>query len=873
MSGAEETWTVDVAPVPADIVDRPLLLERFDRATRKRVVLLVAPAGYGKSVLVAQWRRARPERRVLLVPARATDDAVAFGSRLLRSLEAASPGAGDRATGHLALDGMALGEGLSEALLAELAMMAPVTLVVEDLENLTNPVLLDELGEMAERAPNGVGFVFVGRDDHLPRTPRLRLRDEVAEIRQEALGLTADQTAEAIGRVTGATLHPVQVDALHDRTEGWPAGVRLAALGLRDHPDPDAFIAEFAGDDRHVADYLSGEVLAVQPPEVRRFLVRTSVLDRLTGGLCDVLTGADDSQRMLEHLERASLFIRPHDDHRRWYSYHPLFRDLLRYELRATAPEQERALLRLAAEWHLDHGHVDDAAEYLLQAEDWSTVIDLVKAEGGRYFARGEASRLLRWVGQVPDDVLLADQGAVLSAVAVHTMCGSSLAGEALLDRLEAGAALDTAGEAFAAANRAAWISYHASPDDAEAAAKRALALLDSGVTFPDGPFLSVFTPVATRALAALCLAAAQSARGEYERARASLAEVVRAPGLPAWLVHALAETAWIEVATGHLRAAVATARRALTVADEAGLAEHTAVAVAHVALARSLVEQGDAVGAEAHLVTGVARARLNNRYNVLSMERPERAHAALIAGRATDGLDDIGRARAEGRPVFSPVVEARLVAMEARLHLLAGKPASASVVLEAHEGLVTAEVLGAYAATAVAEGDTVALRKVVDDWSAVDGDEPASRLTRGLWTAVLHERDGDRRQALAILRPVVVEAEREGWVRLFLDAGGDVARLLRALYHATPTPFLRTLCEGEAPVIHATAPNLVEQLSERELAVLGYLPSRLSNVEIAARLYVSVNTLKTHLKNIYRKLDVTSRGEAIERAESLGLL
>ena len=872
MPGAE-AGVAGTIPVPADVVDRPLLLDRFEGATRKRVVLLVAPAGYGKSVLVAQWRRAHPERRVLVVPARATDDAVRFGRRLLRTLEAASPGAEDRAAGPMALDGMAMGEGVSEAVLAELARLAPVTLVIEDLENLSNPVLLDELGEMAERAADGIGFVFVGRDDHLPRTPRLRLRDEVAEIRQEALGLTADQTADAIGRVTGATLHPVQVDALHDRTEGWPAGVRLAALGLRDHPDPDAFIAEFAGDDRHVADYLSGEVLAVQPPEVRRFLVRTSVLDRLTGGLCDVLTGADDGQRMLERLERASLFIRPHDDHRRWYSYHPLFRDLLRYELRATAPEQERELLRLAADWHREHGRVDDAAEYLLQAEDWSPVIDLVKAEGGRYFARGEASRLLRWMGQVPDDVLLADQGAVLATVALHSMCGSSLAGEALLDRFEGGAGFDAAGEAFAAANRAAWISYHASPDAAEAAATKALALLDGGVTFPDGPFLSVFTPMATRALAALCLAAAQSARGEHDRARASLEEVVRAPGTPAWLVHALAETAWIEVATGHLQAAVAAARRALAVAEEAGLAEHTAVAVAHFALARVGLEQGDAVGADAHLVTGVARARLNNRYNVLSFEWAERAHAALIAGRAIDGLEVIARARAEGRPVFFPTVEARLVAMKARLHLLTGKPATAEAVLEAHEGLVTAEVLGARAATAVAEDDTVTLRKVVEDWPALEGDEPASRLPRGLWTAVLQERDGDRRQALATLGRVVVEAEREGWVRLFLDAGGEVVRLLRALYHAAPTPFLRTLCEGEAPVTHVTAPNLVEQLSERELAVLAYLPSRLTNVEIASRLYVSVNTLKTHLKNIYRKLDVTSRGEAIERAESLGLL
>lgn len=306
MSGRRAPVVSGAPRVPADTVDRPALLERLERASRKRVVLLVAPAGYGKSVLVAQWCAAHPDRRVLALSARSPDDAVAFGRRLLQALDGLAPGAADRLGGELALDGKALGESLQEAVLQELAAIAPVVVVVEDLENLANPLLLDELGQMAELAGDGITFVFVGRDDRLPRTPRLRVRDEVAEIRQDALALTAEETREAIGRVTATDLHPVQVQALHARTEGWPAGVRLAALGLRDHAAPDAFIAAFAGDDRHVADYLSGEVLAVQPEPVREFLVSTSVLDRLSGELCDALTGSEDGQRMLERLEHGS---------------------------------------------------------------------------------------------------------------------------------------------------------------------------------------------------------------------------------------------------------------------------------------------------------------------------------------------------------------------------------------------------------------------------------------------------------------------------------------------------------------------------------------------------------------------------------------
>ncbi len=272
------------------------------------------------------------------VAARPTDDAARFGRRLVEALDTIVPGTARRAVAHLRRDGAALGEDFLAIVLAELSYAAPVTVVVEDLETLASPVVLDELGQLAERAADGVGFVFVSRDDRLPKTLRLRLRDEVAEIRQDTLALSWEEAGEAIQRVAGQTLHPVQVQALHSRTEGWAAGIQLAALSLRDHDDPDRFVEQFAGDDRHVADYLSGEVLALQSPEVTDFLVRVAVLDRLSGPLCDAVTGGTDGQRMLERLDQQSLFIRPLDGRRQWYGYHPLFRDLLRYELRATRP-------------------------------------------------------------------------------------------------------------------------------------------------------------------------------------------------------------------------------------------------------------------------------------------------------------------------------------------------------------------------------------------------------------------------------------------------------------------------------------------------------------------------------------------------------
>lgn len=857
---------------PAFVVDRPELVERLERATRRRVVLIVAPAGYGKSILLAQWHAAHPERRVVWITVRPSDDAVQFGRRLAGALGVLVPGAETQLMAHVRPDGMALGEDLLGVVLAVLQVTSPVTVVIEDLEAMTNPILLDELGLLAERAGDGVGFVFVGRDDRLPRTPRLRLRDEVVEIRQSALALSEDHTAEALARVAGRSLHPVQVQALHERTEGWPAGVHLAALGVRDHDDPDRFVADFAGDDRHVADYLSGEVLAVQPPDVTEFLLRTSVVQRLNGDLANALAGSEDGQRVLERLDQQSLFTRPLDSSRQWFNYHPLFRDLLRYELRATRPTEEQGLLQRAAAWHLDHDDTDTAALLLIEAGDWPAVIALAKAEGGRYFERGEASTVLRWLGEVPIDVLFADPDAVLSMVAVLTMAGSSLAAQELLDRFEAVNRFDAGRRVTALVCRAVWIHHHSRPEDAEGAAEAALALLDTGAQPTGGPVLGVLTTTALRSLAKVTLATASAGKADNDRARNLLEEVMGAPGSVVWLVHAHGELGWIAAATGNLRNALSSASRALAVADEAGLGHHPAVAMAHLALFRAQLER-DGDGATVHLETGLARGRLNHRSRVTSLEWAERARLALVDGRVADGLLEIGRAQVQGGPPLAPVDRSRLVALEVHLQLLAGNPRAAQLAIDAHQGIVTADLAGATAAWAVATDDLSRLRKVVEDWTVADDGETSAGWTRDLWTAVLHDREGDRQQALATLRAVVEQVQAEGAVRFLLDNGPEALRLLRLLYLAEPTPFLRRLVEVVPAARRTTSSVLVEQLTERELAILAYLPSRLSNAEMAGRLYVSVNTLKTHLKNIYRKLDVGDRGEAIDRAEELGLL
>ena len=518
------------------------------------------------------------------------------------------------------------------------------------------------------------------------------------------------------------------------------------------------------------------------------------MLDRLTGELCDALTGARDGQRMLERLERASLFIRPLDEHRRWYSFHPLFRDLLRYELRATSPGEERGLCcPRAAAWHLERGETDAAAEYLLPGRGLARGSSaLVKAEGGRYFEQGEATE------RPPVDGGGAHRGprgrprrGAGRRGPPHHVWDLARAGEALLDRFESVAEFDEGRcRRSRPRARAAWISYHASPEQAEAAAERALGLLDGGFELPGRPPAGhLHAGRDPRALATCCLRWPGSRAARFDQAR-DLLRRSRDHRRPAGLARARACGGGLDRRVH--RAAPCGGRwppdvELLAVADDLGLVQHPAVAVAHLALARAGWSRAT-VRPRSHLAIGCGPGPAQQppqrplpRVRRAGPRRPHHRSGHRRAGRHRPGPGrrptgvPAGRGGAAGRdggPAAPPRREA------------GGRPGR----IDAHDGLVTADVLGARAAIAAAAGDTVTLRKVVDDWPALEGDEPVSRLPRGLWTAVLHERDGDRRAALAVLGPVVVEAESEGWVRLFLDAGGDVARLLRALYHAAPT-------------------------------------------------------------------------------------
>ncbi len=342
---------------PARAVDRAALRRRLDEALVRPLTLIVASAGAGKSVLLAQWAATHPELAFVWLEVGVDDnDPVRFAQRLLFGLGAIDSDFVDLA-GLTSLHGGGLGTPLLEALEAQLSDLPEVVIVLDDLHHLSNSALISDLGRLANLLPPNIHLVLSTRTDLLHSAPgRHRVRDQLTEIRQSDLALDDTDSALLLEHITGRSLGVDRVATLVARTEGWAAGLQLAGMTLRLFDDPDEFIMQFSGDDRLIADYLSEEVLLAQPSDRRELLLRISVLDTMCADLVTLLTGESSPQLVLEQLERESMFLVPLDTRRVWFRFHHLFRDMLRFKLRAEKPGLEANLLRQAATWHLERG-------------------------------------------------------------------------------------------------------------------------------------------------------------------------------------------------------------------------------------------------------------------------------------------------------------------------------------------------------------------------------------------------------------------------------------------------------------------------------------------------------------------------------------
>jgi LuxR family maltose regulon positive regulatory protein len=905
-----------VAAVPDAFVERPRLGERLDAGVRGAVTLLSAPAGWGKTTLLGSWvRTGRPAYPVGWLTLEADDTGDRFWAYLEAALAMALETADERRGDGRWAPPDHPGALADETFLARLAaaltgLTDPVVLVLDDFDRVHDASVPAGLEFLVRHAAARLRLVIATRTDPPLPLPRWRLTGELTELRAPELAFLRCETAELLER---HDLLPTDADvrALHARTEGWAAALRLAALSLRGHPEPARFVAEFGGDDRQVADYLAGEILGDQPAEVRETLLCTSVLQRVCGPLADALTGRTDGRRVVTELARAGLLVPCSRSGRlSWYRYHDLLAESLRAELRLGSPERIVGLHRRAAAWHAEVGRPADALRHALGAREWGLAKRLLGVHWHQVIGGDQvAAQALAGPAPVhpaaepafaparpaeppaveppPAETLVADPQLAL-AWAADLLNRRDGEGAATCLRLASTGGHDEARdhggrfEIIMAALRLAEAQLGGDTTVILRAAGRLLGLsapqsgADEGV--PAGVEDAGGSDGA-RAMALSALGAARLGTGDLRGAEEDLTRgltAARQAGMPCLRVACAGRLALLRAMRGELGQAERTAEQALGIAaGDCRCSSHGA----HAYLARAIVryQRGRLEETRRHL-------ELSARSSEATCDPLLPALIAIVGARVLQAQGDPahgfemlleGRRRfGERRP--SRFLEHWFAAAEADLRTSSGDTATARDLLERAEG-TSATLAVALARTYLRDGDPSAAVRALPRW-ADDGVEPflAPRLDAGLVEALAARRAGDVRRASALVERVLALAAPEGFRQVFAQGGRPVRDLLEE-HLDSGTAFWPTVYEliGDQPPPEAAPPEpaVRRALTERELTVLRYLQSMLSNVEIASELCLSVNTVKTHVRNIYRKLDTDRRREAVLRARELQLL
>ncbi len=898
---------------PRRLVLRPRLSERLDGGAASKLMLVSAPAGFGKTTLLAEWLGTEPagpgspagERSVAWVSLdRGDNQPASFWTYLISALQTVAPGVGASALALLQAAPPAPITTVLTTLLNDLGGLGhDIVLVLDDYHVVDAAEVQEGMVFLLDHVPPRLHLVIAGRADPALPLARLRARGELVEVRAADLRFTPEEAVAYLNGVMGLQLTAADVAALEGRTEGWIAALQLAALSMQGRDDVAGFIAGFAGDARYVVDYLVEEVLQRQSDRVQSFLLQTSVLDRLSGPLCDAVTGDGGGKAMLESLDRGNLFLVPLDDRRRWYRYHHLFADVLRARLLDEQPDVVPALHRRASDWYEANGERAVAIDHALAAGDFDRAADLVELAAPALQRLRQEGMLRRWMEALPDaqirmrPVLSNDYvGSFMSTgqiegvepylrVAERWLDAMSVEGGGPQDRppdmvvvdedrfraLPTSVAVHRAGQALALGDRAGCITH----------AGRALDLAG-----PDDHL--------GRAAASALIGLASWGNGDVAAAQAGYVEswrYMQRAGHIADVLGLAITLGDLQIVQGRLGDAMRTYEQALRLAAEQDGRVLRGTADMYVGMAALHRERGDLPAATELLLRSqdlgehLGLPQNPHRWRV-AMARVREAEGDLEA--AVDLLDDAERVYAGD---FSPNVRP-IPAMRARVWLAQGRLGEAVAWVAAQrlsdeddlsylrefEHVTLARVLLAQCSRQRVEGPG---RRVVGLLgrllqAAERGARTGSVIEILVLQALAHRIRGDAAAALLSLERAVTLAEPEGYVRVFVDEGPPVAALLKeAANRGTATDYVQLLLTalGETEARPSGAPGLIEPLSGRELDVLRLLRTDLGGPDIARELMVSLNTVRTHTKNIYSKLGVNNRRAAVRRAEELALL
>jgi LuxR family transcriptional regulator, maltose regulon positive regulatory protein len=863
--------TTTASPV-AGVVERPALFDLLERGVQGPVTLVCAPAGSGKTMLVRSWLESRgPSMPVAwtAVPSEEADSTRFWGA-VTDALRRSGAVAADDPLSTLASAPM----GGQREFLARLIeglerLSSPVLLILDDLEQLRSDEALDSLGHLIGQAPAQLRCLLLSRSEPKVGLHRLRLSGGLTELRPAELTLTADEAA-ALLLAAGAEVSPEQVRRLHERTEGWAAGLRLAALALARHPDPAQFVDEFSGSEWTIAEYLGGELLARQTPEVRDLLLRTSILERVSGPLADHLTGRSDGARMLHGLDDANALVMSVDVARSWYRYHRLLVDFLRGELEREAAAEIPSLHRHAAVWLAEHGQPIEAVRHAQHARDWELAAELLGRHWVGLLLDGEETTIASLLGAFPPERIRADAELAAIAAADHLAASRWEEADALLAAAEAAPRRRRADTAVATVKliRARQLGDLASVVDGAAAA---LARGD-----PDAGDIEL------RALAHANLGVAYGWTLQLDAAEEHLTKGLslgRRIGSPYVEILCLNGVGLIAILTQRYGLAEELFRHGVSIAERVGWTTHPNVGVTFLFLAQVLVDRGRFAEAGQWL----------ERAEPVLREAPEPAAVialyfakgtyAFARGQFADALAAFREGERLSGQLRAPFFLTRaLKHWQLRAQMQLGDLEAMRAALADADG--GPEWSNLEARLRLAEGDPEAAAAAVAP--ALDAEWPLFLQNVRIEAHLL---DGIARLALGDPAAAQRSAERaldisgaEGRVWIYRSLPG-VRELLEAHpMHATAQPaHLKELLDHAAGIEPSTgdvaAPTLSEPLTDRELAVLRFLPTNLSAPEIASELILSVHTVKTHMRKLYAKLDAHTRAEAVQTGRALGLL
>jgi LuxR family transcriptional regulator, maltose regulon positive regulatory protein len=884
----EQPISRDVS-VARGLLDREALLQTLDRAVTRRITVISAPAGSGKTSLLRTWADRSTSiqvRRVAFVSVdRDEQDAQRFWSAVLDAVRspAVSIDPEMRPAASAGLDG----DQLVELVRSELAeLLEPLVLIVDDLHELKSTEALVQLERLLAHLPSSARVVLSSRRDPPVRLHRLRLADEVAEIRAGDLRFTEQETRELLAS-SRICLSGGGMAALCERTEGWAAGLRLAVISLTGHGDPERFVAEFSGTNRAIGEYLMAEMLERQPNEVQNTLLRTSLVDRLNGELADLLAGRAGSERTLLELEDANAFVVSLDAQRTWFRYHHLLADFLRLELRRRMAHEVPDLHRRAARWLADHGEAVEAVRHLLAAGDWPAAARLLADHLFSLTLDGQEGTIAALLRSFPAGASVDDPELALAHAAVELAQGRS--------ELEEAAAQLALAEAH----------IQSAPPARRRRLAVAIAALRLALARRGGRFLDVIEQVnlldastaddeardqmamgsELRAVALMNLGIVETWSGRFDDAErhlsegAALAQTIGRPYLEvACRAHQGFASKTVSLATARERG-----RQAITLAERYGLADRSILAPALGSVSCFAIWMGEFDEAERWLrrAWDVAEPHIDPAAAVLLHASTGMLHAAR--GQQQSALQEFGAAlQAEslltGAHVFGPPISGWLATIQARLGMLDEARATLTGFSAADEllhGIRTAR-----AAICIAEGDPSTALDLLQD--VLHAPPPAGLPVFGIVEAHLHAGTayldlGDRRAAAVEAEAALAAAEPDRLIFPFAMIGTQ--ELLHALprhetaHGALLADIADVLRGAPAPSAEGELVSPADEPSPSELRVLRLLPTNLTRPEIARELYVSINTVNTHIRSIYSKLGARDRSSAVRRARELRLL